>query len=250
MPIRRREDRAAPATDQNPIHTSWFHAPRVSLGVFVLCADTDAAAQVMAQCRDLWRLRVERGEFGPFPSPADWRDQWIYFLLVDRFDNPAAPPRNPPFDGPCNLFQGGTFDGVRRQLDYLGHLGVGAIWLSPVLKNCQYNPATYHGYGIQDFLAIEPRFCRDPDAARRDPRLAEEELRALRIKQANLVGPAGYISMEDTEATEMVQRGTVRDGETTSVMDMGLAKPDQIDTLITESLIRKFWMGYQKLMDY
>ncbi|MDM0016325.1 anthranilate 1,2-dioxygenase large subunit AndAc [Variovorax saccharolyticus] len=76
------------------------------------------------------------------------------------------------------------------------------------------------------------------------------ELRALRIKQANLVGPAGYISMEDTEATEMVQRGTVRDGETTSVMDMGLAKPDQIDTLITESLIRKFWMGYQKLMDY
>jgi glycosidase len=115
----------------------------------------------------------------PFPSPADWRDQWIYFLLVDRFDNPAAPPRIPPFDAPCNLFQGGTFDGVRRQLDYLDRLGVGAIWLSPVLKNCQYNPATYHGYGIQDFLAIEPRFCRDPDAARRDPRLAEEELRAL-----------------------------------------------------------------------
>ena len=45
--------------------------PRVSLGVFVLCADTDAAVQVMAQCRDLWRLRVERGEFGPFPSPAE-----------------------------------------------------------------------------------------------------------------------------------------------------------------------------------
>ncbi len=46
-------------------------APRVSLGVFVLCADTDAIAQVMARCRDLWRLRVERGEFGPFPSPAE-----------------------------------------------------------------------------------------------------------------------------------------------------------------------------------
>ena len=76
------------------------------------------------------------------------------------------------------------------------------------------------------------------------------ELRALRIKQANLVGPAGYISMEDTEATEAVQRGTVRDGDATSVIEMSRGNPDQQDTVITESLIRKFWVGYQKLMGY
>ena len=27
----------------------------------------------------------------PFPSPGDWRDQWIYFLMIDRFNNPVAP---------------------------------------------------------------------------------------------------------------------------------------------------------------
>lgn len=42
--------------------------PSISLGVFVLCADTDEEAQQLASCRDVWRLRVERGEFGPFPS--------------------------------------------------------------------------------------------------------------------------------------------------------------------------------------
>jgi luciferase family oxidoreductase group 1 len=42
--------------------------PKVNLGVFVLCADSDEEAQQLAMCRDLWRLRVERGEFGPFPS--------------------------------------------------------------------------------------------------------------------------------------------------------------------------------------
>jgi anthranilate 1,2-dioxygenase large subunit len=76
------------------------------------------------------------------------------------------------------------------------------------------------------------------------------ELRALRIKQANLVGPAGYISMEDTEATELVQRGTIRDGDASSVIEMSRGNPDQTDTIITESLIRKFWVGYQKLMAY
>ena len=76
------------------------------------------------------------------------------------------------------------------------------------------------------------------------------ELRALRIKQANLVGPAGYISMEDTEATELVQRGTARDADATSVIELGRSDPTREDTMVTETLIRKFWTGYQKLMGY
>ena len=74
------------------------------------------------------------------------------------------------------------------------------------------------------------------------------ELRKLRIKQANLVGPAGYISMEDTEATELVQQGTRRDAQATSLIDMAKEAPEQQDTLITENLIRSFWKGYAKLM--
>ncbi|CAN7512189.1 aromatic ring-hydroxylating dioxygenase subunit alpha [Pseudorhodoferax sp. LjRoot39] len=76
------------------------------------------------------------------------------------------------------------------------------------------------------------------------------ELRALRIKQANLVGPAGYISMEDTEATELVQRGTARDVDATSVIELGRSDPTREDTMVTENLIRKFWTGYQQLMGY
>ncbi|MGH7453187.1 MAG: alpha-amylase family glycosyl hydrolase, partial [bacterium] len=62
------------------------------------------------------------------------------------------------------------------QLEYLQELGVGAIWLSPVLKNCQFSPYSYHVYGIQDFLQIEPRFASDPEKARKNPQLAEDEL--------------------------------------------------------------------------
>jgi glycosidase len=123
----------------------------------------------------------------PFPSPADWRDCWIYSLLVDRFNNPQAPPRSLRWDSAQGDFQGGTLDGVREQLPYLQELGVGAILISPVQKNCQYDPRAYHGYGPQSFLDVEPRFASDPAAARRDPSLVERELRGL-IDEAHARG--------------------------------------------------------------
>lgn len=85
------------------------------------------------------------------PSPADWRDQPIYFLMVDRFNNPRHTPVHAPFDDPrFDGYQGGSLEGVRSALGYLKRLGAGAVWLSPVLKNLPFS-ASYHGYGIHDF---------------------------------------------------------------------------------------------------
>ena len=99
------------------------------------------------------------------PSPTDWRDQFIYFLLVDRFDNNAdltAHDPTQPHTGPDpekrRLFQGGNLRGIMRRLDYIKNLGCTTIWLSPILKNRQDLNDTYHGYGIQDFLEVDPRF--------------------------------------------------------------------------------------------
>ncbi|NNF96779.1 MAG: alpha-amylase, partial [Halobacteria archaeon] len=100
------------------------------------------------------------------PSPADWRDQFIYFLLVDRFDNNAAaiPAYQPgatitarqPDAG--HIFQGGKLKGITRRLDYLKGLGCTTIWLSPILKNRKGLNESYHGYGIQDFLEVDSHF--------------------------------------------------------------------------------------------
>jgi len=115
----------------------------------------------------------------PFPSPDDWRDIPIYFVLIDRFNNPVAMPASSPWNAPSTVFQGGTFEGIRQRLDYIKELGFRAIWLSPILKNCIYNPYSYHGYGIQNFLTVDPRFSSNPTRARKDPRFAELELERL-----------------------------------------------------------------------
>lgn len=110
---------------------------------------------------------------GPYPSPSEWRDHIIYFLMVDRFNNPSGPPVHTPFDDPhYDRFQGGNYAGIQKQLGYIKALGAGAIWLSPVLKNLSFSEGSYHGYGIHDFLRAEPRFATEPSAA-------DDELRAL-----------------------------------------------------------------------
>jgi glycosidase len=117
----------------------------------------------------------------PYPSPIDWRDHWIYFLMVDRFNNPDRPPLHPPFNGSYNGYQGGTYRGVQEQLSYLKNLGVGAIWLSPVLENLHFSGfEIYHGYGIHNFVRAERRFADDPNSA-------DNELRAL-VDAAHALG--------------------------------------------------------------
>jgi anthranilate 1,2-dioxygenase large subunit len=74
------------------------------------------------------------------------------------------------------------------------------------------------------------------------------EMRALRIKQANLVGAAGYISMEDTEATELVRAGTQSSPERHSTVLMALDQRQESRSTITEQVIRDFWQGYRSLM--
>lgn len=64
------------APDQSQHCVSLYHESckqagvesNANLGVFVLCADTQERADDLAACRDLWRLRFEKGDPGPCPS--------------------------------------------------------------------------------------------------------------------------------------------------------------------------------------
>jgi anthranilate 1,2-dioxygenase large subunit len=76
----------------------------------------------------------------------------------------------------------------------------------------------------------------------------DAEMRAIRIKQANLVGPAGYISMEDGHATELVQQAIVRDQEAASFIEFGGRGMESEENLLTESGIRGFWKYYREVM--
>ena len=51
---------------------------------------------------------------------------------------------------------GGDLQGIANHLPYLQDLGVGAIWLTPVLEN-DLSRTSYHGYACTDNYKVDPR---------------------------------------------------------------------------------------------
>jgi len=75
------------------------------------------------------------------------------------------------------------------------------------------------------------------------------EMRRLRLKQANLVGPAGFVSMEDGAVGGFVQRGIEAAGELDAVIELGGSGTSSQGFRATEASIRGFWRAYRRLME-
>jgi len=130
-----------------------------------------------------------------FPSPAAWEDQVLYFLMLDRFsdgnengyidnDGNLVTSGNTPLYGNDDSgnatrtsedrerwfnaggkFVGGTLKGLESKIGYLKRLGVTTIWVSPIFKQVAFEE-TYHGYGIQNFIDVDPHFGTHDDLKR------------------------------------------------------------------------------------
>ena len=99
------------------------------------------------------------------PAP-DWRDQIIYFAMIDRFDD-GQPDNNDQgageYDPTRNAkYSGGDLVGITRRLDYIRGLGATALWITPPVRHrwwdARSNYGGYHGYWGEHFMEVDPHF--------------------------------------------------------------------------------------------
>lgn len=90
----------------------------------------------------------------------DWQ---MYFVMTDRFadgnpNNNHKPTWNPRRE---HYFHGGDFEGIRQQIPYIKSLGINALWITPPVRNQDFNPDSsltgYHGYWASHFGQTDPR---------------------------------------------------------------------------------------------
>jgi len=74
------------------------------------------------------------------------------------------------------------------------------------------------------------------------------ETRQRRLRQANLMGPAGYVSLDDSEAMLLSQAGIGMDPDGACLAEMGGREVRNEEHMVTETAIRGFYRYYRDVM--
>ena len=74
------------------------------------------------------------------------------------------------------------------------------------------------------------------------------EMTRLRLRHANLMGPAGFVSIDDSEVLGQIQAGIAGNDASSAIVEMGGKDTERAEHMITEVLIRDFYREYRALM--
>jgi salicylate 5-hydroxylase large subunit len=77
----------------------------------------------------------------------------------------------------------------------------------------------------------------------------DAEMTRRRLRQANLFGPAGYVSADDGEVIEFSQRGYAQHAGLATVCELGGRGQGGADHNVTEVLIRSMYGYYREVME-
>jgi anthranilate 1,2-dioxygenase large subunit len=94
--------------------------------------------------------------------------------------------------------------------------------------------------GPHEFLMIWTMFGYEGDS---------EQMTRHRLRQGNLMGPAGFLGIEDNEAMRFVQQGMDRSRPAQSLVALGGAEEGTTEHIITEAAIRSLYRHYREVMD-
>jgi len=75
-----------------------------------------------------------------------------------------------------------------------------------------------------------------------------EEITRHRLRQGNLMGPSGFLGIEDNEAMRFVQQGLLKSASDGSVIELGGTEEGTSYKMITEAGIRSMYRHYREVM--
>jgi salicylate 5-hydroxylase large subunit len=116
------------------------------------------------------------------------------------------------------------------------------IFPSVILQQQVNSVSTRHiqpdGHGAFDFVWTHFGFADD-----------SEEMTRRRLRQANLFGPAGFVSADDGEVIELSQQGFEQKPFHRTIAELGGTDVGDSDHMVTETLIRGMYRYWREVME-
>ena len=200
---------------KDPYHATLMHVFLIAFGLFR--ADQRAAVRMDAHGRHA-AILFERGA-----RPAD--------AQVDA----SGAARTP-----MALEDPRVLESVREYAEYTNTMQT--IWPNVVLQQQSNTLATRQVVtrGVNEFELVWTFFGYEDDTP---------ELTQMRVRQANLMGPAGFVSLDDSEVMKFLADGIAHCPSVESVLEMGGRDWHDEPHIITEAALRAFYTYYRKVMD-
>jgi salicylate 5-hydroxylase large subunit len=200
---------------KDPYHASLMHVFLVSFSLF----RADNPSKVQLDGTGLHGVQIsQRGEQKHDDATEDMRQNIAHLTLA----NPSMLQPEKEFPGEATVVMQTIWPNliIQQQSNTLAMRQIQCV--SPEEFELHW---TYFGY------ADEP-----------------EEMTMKRLRQANLMGPAGFVSADDSEVMEATQFGVSKYPNAKAVVEMGGRDFEDTDHMVTESMIRGFYSGYRKIM--
>ena len=77
----------------------------------------------------------------------------------------------------------------------------------------------------------------------------DEQMTVRRLRQANLMGPAGLVSVDDSEMMEFSQSGVAPYPDAAGVLELGGRDVEDAPHMVTETALRGFYRYYREVME-
>ena len=203
---------------KDPYHASLLHVFLISFGLFRADQESSMEMDETGRHAVLVSRRAESGDRGDYGGD---RGNAIVSRAVTRGD--------PRLIDPVREFPGGATVVMQT------------LWPNLIVQQ-QSN-----ALAVRQIVPLDPEnfdlvwtvfaYADDPP-----------ELRERRMRQANLFGPAGLVSIDDSEAMLLSQAGIAGNDERDCVVELGGRDVADAPTMVTETLIRGMYRHYRAVM--
>lgn len=119
-----------------------------------LCAALCCSATWAETCKTGFDLQVKpqvKPKPETLPSGQHWWNRAVFYQIFVRSFADSS-------QGPLACDGIGDLQGIIENLDYLAALGVGGIWLTPIMES-----PSYHGYDTTNYYRVNPEFGTNAD---------------------------------------------------------------------------------------